>query len=219
MSQTEPYVISISRQIGCGGSYIGKRLASRLGILYVDREIITRAAQKLNVTEKEIIARNEKVTPLWRSMVEATLYGNPFGYVPPPLNVPSDKELYQAEAEIIQDIARQASVVIIGRAGYHTLRNHSRHLSVFLHADVAFREQRVQEIYHLSAAEARKQVQSTDSSRASYLHAKTGGDWVDARQYHLALDTGVLGLELVEEIIVTAVQARFLSDGSGAGAP
>ena len=209
MEQKEPYIITISRQLGSGGSYIGKRLASKLGILYIDREIISRAAEKLNIPENNLSYRDEKVTPLWRSMLGATVYGNPYVYTPPPINLPSDKELFQAEADIILDIARQASAVIIGRGGYHVLRNHSRHLSVFLHAAVAFREQRVQKLYHLSLPEARKMVQSTDSSRASYLHAKTGGDWVDARQYHISLDTSILGLELAEELITEAAKARF----------
>jgi hypothetical protein len=52
-------------------------------------------------------------------------------------------------------------------------------------------------------------VHSTDESRASYLRALTRGDWADARQYHISLDTGILGLELVEDIIIAAVRARF----------
>lgn len=209
MQENEPYVITISRQLGSGGAYIGQRLSSRFGISYFDREIITRAAQKLNVPEDNLTHRDEKVTPAWRSMAAATVFGNPYIYTPPPKNMPTDKELFQAENDIIMDIARQVSAVIIGRGGYCILRSHSRHLSIFLHADMAFREQRVQEVYHVSLQEARKMIQSTDSSRASYLHAKTGCDWMDVRQYHICLDTSVLGLELAEEIIANAVKARF----------
>ena len=149
MKQNGPYVITISRQIGSGGAYIGKRLADRLGISYFDREIINRAAQQLNLTENSLLTRDEKVTPSWRSMIEATIYGNPFGYIPPPICTPTDKELFQAESDIILDIAKQISAVIIGRGGHYTLRNHPRHLSIFLHGSVAFREQRIQGLYHL----------------------------------------------------------------------
>jgi len=209
MSQNTPYVITISRQIGSGGAYIGQRLASRLGILYIDREIVNRAAQQLNISENNLISRDERVTPLWRSMLASTIYGNPYGYVPPPLNIPTDKVLYQAESDIILDIAKQASAVIIGRGGYYILRSHPRHLSIFLHAAVAYRQQRIQEQYHLSLLEARKMIQSTDESRASYLRVITGADWINAGQYHISLDTGALGLEPVEDIIVAATQARF----------
>jgi hypothetical protein len=41
------------------------------------------------------------------------------------------------------------------------------------------------------------------------LRTLTGHDWLDARQYHLCLDTGAVGLEKTEELIITAFQARF----------
>lgn len=209
MRQAAPYVITISRQMGSGGAYIGQQLAGRLGIAYIDREIVQQAAQRLDISEKSLASRDEKVTPLWRSMLETSIYGSPGGYVPPPLNKPTDKELYQAESDIILDIARQTSAVIIGRGGFHVLRSMSRHLSVFLHADIDFRQLRVQELYHLGSAESRKMVVASDESRASYRRAMTGGDWTDARQYHLSLDTGKLGFELVEETIAAAAHARF----------
>ncbi len=204
-----PYVITISRQIGSGGSYIGKQLADRLAISYIDREIVNGAARKLNISENILISRDERVTPLWRSMLEATIYGNPYGYAPPPLNIPTDKDLYQAESEIIMDIAQQTSAVIVGRGGYYILRNHPRHLSVFLHAAVDFRLQRMQELYHLSLPEARRMIQTTDDSRADYLRVITGDDWTDARQYNISLDTSVLGLELAVDTIEAAAHKRF----------
>jgi cytidylate kinase len=209
MKENTPYVITISRQIGSGGAYIGQRLATKLGISYIDREIVHQTAQRLNISEKNIISRDERVTPLWRSMLESSIYSDPYGYAPPSINITTDKELYQAESDIILDISKRTSAVIIGRGGHYVLRNHSRHLSIFLHADIAFRQQRIQELYHLSSSEAWKMVHSTDESRASYLRALTRGDWADARQYHISLDTGILGLELVEDIIIAAVRARF----------
>lgn len=209
MKQDAPYIITISRQTGSGGAYIGRRLASRLGISYVDREIVNRAAQQLNVSEKVVVSRDEKVTPLWRSLLESTAFANPYTYVPPPLNLPGDKELYRAESNIISDIAKQASAVIIGRGGYHVLRSHPRLLSIFLHAAVEFRQQRIHELYHMSLPEAGKMIQSKDNSRADYLRVITGEDCTDARQYNISLDTGILGFELVEDIIVAAAKARF----------
>jgi len=44
MKQGLPFVITISRQLGSGGSYIGQQLAQKLNIFYADREIIREAA-------------------------------------------------------------------------------------------------------------------------------------------------------------------------------
>ena len=207
MRQDVPYVITISRQIGSGGAYIGQRLATRLGISYIDREIVQQAAQRLNISKNTLLSRDERATTSWRSLLKPSVYSTPQAYVPHPL--PTDEEIYQAESDIILDIAKQTSAVIIGRGGHHVLRTHPRHLSIFLHADIAFRQQRIQELYHISPARALEIVRSSDESRASYLRMLTGGDWTDATKYHICLDTGILRLELVEEIIVTAARARF----------
>ncbi len=209
MRQGPPYIITISRQIGSGGAYIGQRLATRHGISYVDREIIQQTAQRLNLSENAIASRDERVTTTWRSLLEASADKNQQAYVPPPINTPTDNELYRAEADIILDIAKQTSAVIIGRGGNHILRGHPRHLSVFLHADIAFRQQRIQGLYHLSAARALGVIHSSDESRESYIHLLTGGDWANARQYNICLDTGVLGFERVVDIIFAAARARF----------
>jgi cytidylate kinase len=52
-------------------------------------------------------------------------------------------------------------------------------------------------------------MNSVDQERARYLKALTGLDWLDARQYHLSLDTGVLGLEKSEAIILETFHIRF----------
>ena len=202
-------MITISRQIGSGGAYVGRRLATRLGISYVDREIIQQTAQRLNISENAIASRDERVTTTWRTLLEASANKNQQNYVPPPINIPTDNELYQAEAAIILDIAKQTSAVIIGRGGNHILRGNPRHLSVFLHADIAFRQQRVQALYHLSAARALGIIHQSDESREGYIHMLTGGDWANARQYNLCLDTGVLGYERAVDIILAAAHARF----------
>jgi CMP/dCMP kinase len=209
MRQDTPYVITISRQLGSGGAYTGQRLATRLGIAYIDREIVQQTAQRLNISKNTLLSRDERVTPTWRSLLKPSVYSTPQAYVPHPLNVPTDEELYQAESDIILDIAKQTSAVIIGRGGHHVLRTYSRHLSIFLHADIAFRQQRLQELYQISSARALEIIHSSDESRANYLRVLTGEDWANARKYHICLDTGILGLELVEDVIVTTARARF----------
>jgi cytidylate kinase len=209
MKETSPFVITISRQIGSGGAYLGKRLASRLNVLYLDREIMSQAAKELKMPVESLESRDEKLTPFWRSLLESYAYVTPTPYVPPPLHMPTDRELYSTESNIITRIAQQHSVVIVGRGGYYVLRQHPRHLSILLHADIAFRQKRVQELYHVSAEEALKLIKSIDKEREHYLRALTGQNCMDARHYHLSIDTSVVGLEKAEEIILATLRARF----------
>jgi len=213
MTKINPYAITISRQLGSGGSYLGQRIASRLNILYLDREIVNRVAKKLRIPEDTVALSDEKLTPFRQTLSRSYFtYSSAYSYasyVPPSLDMVTDETIYSAESDVILKAAQEQSVVIIGRGGFHVLQQHPRHLSIFLHADVAFRQQRIQKLYCVSARQAGKLIESVDKERARYLHIFTGLDWADSRQYHLCLDTGILGLDKAEEIIIEAVKAMF----------
>ena len=131
----------------------------------------------------------------------------------------TDKELYKTESDIITRIANERTAVIVGRGGYYVLRQHPRCLSVFLHADVNFRQKRVEEIYHVSAHEALELINSIDRQRADYLKTLTGQNWLDARQYHLCLDASAVGLDKAETIILETLQAQFNNIETGVRIP
>jgi cytidylate kinase len=220
MVKESPFVITISRQLGSGGSYIGQRLAARLGILYLDREILYHAAQELKIPEADLNSRDERVTPRWRSWIETLAHAYP-EYAPPIIDIPIDQKLYDTESNIIRRMSEKNSAVIVGRASSYVLRQHPRHLGVFLYANISFRQQRVQEQYHVSAPEALKLINRIDKERAQYRRTFTGQDSQNACQYHLCLDTSVIGLQRAEDIIISALQARlgteFQSEKAAAG--
>ena len=209
MTKTSPCVITISRQLGSGGAYLGQRLAQCLKFSYVDHEILHQAAEELKIPVEHLAVRDEKVTSNWQSVLQSFAYANSWTYAPPSLDILNDKDLYNVESDIITRITNQCSAVIVGRGGHYVLRNHPRCLNIFLHADIKFRQQRVEQVYNVSGQKALKLMNSVDQERARYLKALTGQDWLDARQYHLSLDTGVLGLEKSEAIILETFHIRF----------
>lgn len=205
-----PLVITISRQLGSGGAFIGQQLAESLGILYLDRQIVIKAAEKLHVLETDLEQRDEKKASIWELILQSFAY-HPSGvyYVPPEIAIPNDLQLYKVESEIIQEISKEHSAVIIGRGGSYLLRDHPRHLSVFLHADPVFRQHRIEELYKLPAVKAKKLIEKSDQERGIYLKTLTGENWLEANKYHLAIDTGVIGFDKAKEIIIACVQSRF----------
>jgi cytidylate kinase len=209
MTKTSPCVITISRQLGSGGAYLGQRLAQCLKFSYLDHEILHQAAEELKIPVEHLAVRDEKVTSNWQSVLQSFAYANSWTYAPPSLDILNDKDLYNVESDIITRITNQCSAVIVGRGGHYVLRNHPRCLNIFLHADIKFRQQRVEQVYNVSGQKALKLMNSVDQERARYLKALTGQDWLDARQYHLSLDTGVLGLEKSEAIILETFHIRF----------
>jgi cytidylate kinase len=209
MNNELPYVLTISRQLGCGGAYLGQRLAIRLNAVYLDHEIVRQAAQELKVSEEYLRHRDERVTSTWQSVLQSIAYSNSWAYAPPPLDILNDEELYNVESDIITRVAKQRTAVIVGRGGYYILRNHPRCLNVLLHAAIDFRQKRVEALYKVSPQKALKLINSVDQERARYLRAITGQDCMDARQYHLSLDTSVVGMEKAEHIILETLQAKF----------
>jgi CMP/dCMP kinase len=205
MQQTSPLVITISRQLGSGGAYIGQRLAKNLNCLYADREIISQAAQQLSVLKEDVESRDEKILSFWQSFIQSFAI-TPDAYIPPQIKVPTERELFETESEIISGIAKERSAVILGRCGFYILREHPNHISIFLHGDITFRKGRIQKFYDASEENAEKMIAQNDMERAHYNHKFTGKEWTDARQYDISINTGKMGVDKSVELILQYVK-------------
>jgi CMP/dCMP kinase len=196
-------IITISRQLGCGGSFIGRQAAAQLGIKYVDREILLQAASLLDENENELSAREERISTFWERMLRTFCYGVPeAGYNPPPLRPIADNELFAVESKVIRKLAESYSAVIVGRAGSHILSGLPNLVSVFLHASMEFRIKRVMEIYNIAdTGRAEQIIADTDLQRKNFVKAMTGTDWSNAMNYHMCIDTGVAGFTAATQLI------------------
>ncbi len=206
-----PLVITIGREIGSGGAYIGQKLATRLGILCLDREILQQAARQRGLPEELLTHREEAVTPVWRSVMETfSNWSVPdSGYTMPPPVLPTDQDIFALESAIITRVANEQSAVIIGRCGSWVLRQHPRHISVFCHASVAFRSGRLRAQYNDPPAETAKMIEASDRARAQYRKAMTGLDATDARHYDLCVNTEMLGPDGTVELVLEFVRRRM----------
>lgn len=201
MNFKKPFVITISRQLGSGGAYIGQQLAKKLNIYYADNDIISKAAKQLSVLEKDIESREEKTLSFWQSFLEFSAFATDT-YIPPKLKNITDNDLFETETEIIKHIAREHSAVIMGRCGFNVLRKHPNRVSIFLYADVAFRNKRVQDLYNVSEETAKKMIAQSDKDRGLYISTFTENKWTDARNFNLCIDTSKIGVDKTIELIL-----------------
>lgn len=207
MKQTVPFVITISRQLGSGGTSIGQEIAKRLNIHYLDREIIRKTAEELSVLEEDLDDREERLQSLWESFIRFSSYA-PEVYTPSPHKyIPTQQDVFAAESKVIEKLANEESAVVIGRCGFHVLRNHPNHLSIYLHCDEALRSLRIQKLYKISAQEADEKIAHNDKERGLYIKNFTGKNWSDAQLYDLTLNTGKIPLMKSVDIIMEYVQA------------
>jgi cytidylate kinase len=210
MGMSEQIAITISRQLGSGGSYLGTLLADHLGYRYIDREILKQTSSLLHEDESIISSREEKVTGFWESLVQSLCVCTPeTGYSPPPYRHICDKELFDTETQIITNLAAHCNTVIVGRGAFHILRKRPGAVSVFLHASEAFRIRRVMELYSIQdKAQACAMVRESDMQRRKFIQTISGSEWTDARNYQLSIDTEAVGFPAAMEMILLLVKTR-----------
>src|ERR1041385_6016199 len=202
--------ITISRQMGSGGSYIGQVIAKRLGLKYVDREVLHLAVKEFGCDEETIAARSEQVTSFWERVSRGLSFGAPGShYHPPPLGNFSERELLEKQTQILKRIAGQEDCVVVGWAGVFLLPRHRGMFSVFCHAPKSFRAKRLMSIYQgLTEEKARTLIAESDRTREIYFNEMTGHDWTCARNYNLSIDTSLQSLEEIADLIISLSQRQ-----------
>ena len=105
-----PLVVTIARQYGSGGHVVGQKLAQRLKLKYIDRELIDDTAQALGYTT-DFVAKSEQnisTSKLWQYILADDS-------IPPSMNPSHDDAIYVSQSRVIREMASQGPCVIIGR--------------------------------------------------------------------------------------------------------
>lgn len=187
-------IITISREFGSGGRTIGKLTAQRLGIPCYDQELIEKIAEKSGFS-KEYIKNTEEASSRGGWFANA-LAGRSFA------GSSNQDYLWAVQRKTILELAQQGPCVIVGRCADHILKDEADCLTVFIHADPEKRMKRIVEQYGETDTAPEKRLRDKDRRRATYYHFYTDMEWGAARNFHVALDSGVLGLETCVDLIV-----------------
>ena len=192
------YVVSISREFGSGGRLIGKKLAASLGIPCYDRTLIQKTAEKSGLSP-DFIARAEE-----RARSRFHLNIAPIGIGVPTFThqgIPVSHQAFFAQADVIRELAAEGPCVIVGRCADYILREREDCLNVFIHASMAARADRIVRLYGSSEKSPEKRLEEKDKRRRVYYKHYTDGDWGMSQNYHLSLDSGIIGIQRCVDII------------------
>jgi cytidylate kinase len=208
---TSRTTVTIARKMGSGGAYVGQIVADRLGLRFVDREVLRMAADALGVGDEEVEATRDRLDSFWERFFGGLRFGTPeAAYTPPPVRRFTDEELFRRQVDALRVIARETDCVILGYGGAFVLPRHPRMVNIYLHAPFEARVRRVREIYGIAdEAEARRTVEESDAMRKKYFLQMTGRDWACADNYDLCLDTGLYPLAELGERLVAFVERRL----------
>ena len=202
--------VTIARRMGSGGSYVGRVIAERLGLRYVDREVLRRAAETLGVEESALERTRERVSSFWERFFGSLSFGPPEGTYAPPPPPYDDRALFECQTAILKEIAASEDCLIVGYGAAYVLPRHARMVNFFFHAPLRFRVRRVAELYKLDAEErAREMVEESDRLRARYFREMTGRDWACADNYHVCVDTSMRPLADLAEGLANFIERRL----------
>ena len=189
-------IITISREYGSGGRYVGKLIANKLGIKLYDKNFITKVALETGLSEEYIKHHEQK---------RETLAGLNNGYY---VGLNNSDELFIKESEIIKQIAEKESCVIIGRCADFILKDRKDVLKVFIYSDMENKIKRATEFYGLDKQKAEKEIKRINKLRANHYKYYTDQEWDNHANYDICINSDELGVEKAADLICDMVKEK-----------
>ena len=180
-------IITISREFGSGGRTIGKGVAEKLGIPCYDHEVIEQLVERSGFAADYVKSQSE-YAPNGSLFVNALNAGNFHG-------LSNQDKLWTMQRQIIEELGEKENCVIVGRCADYILRDRADCLKVFIHRDFQSRAERIVQVYGETEVPTEKRLKEKDKRRAAYYQFYTDQKWADLANYHIVLDSGVIGLE------------------------
>ena len=191
-------IITISREFGSGGRFIGEEVAKKLGIAYYDKNIIGQIAEKSGLSP-EYIQENAELSPK-KGLFAYAFSGRDI------TGKSVEDMVYEAQRNIILELAEKKPCVIIGRNADYILKDRDDVLNVFIHGDMPEKIKRITGLYNVEEKEAVKMMADTDKRRRTNYNFYTDQNWGKASNYTLCLNSSQLGYDRCEMIIMECVK-------------
>jgi len=199
-------IITIGREFGSGGKYIGEELAKRLNIKFYDKELLRVVAEKENL-DIGLLEKTDETNrgSFWYTMAMASF--STTDSVNSLSELPMNEQIFLKETRTIQEIAKKESCVIVGRCSNIILKDVPNVKNIFVYSsDMDFKIKRKVEFAHMSTKEATKAILRKDKERASYYNYFTNEKWGAKEGYDLLIDTSKIGVENAIKLIESYVK-------------
>lgn len=199
-------VITIGREYGSGGGEIAAKVADKLGVKLYDKELIALIAKNSGMSEDVLHEVDETVSK--SSFLYALSSGSFAGTTALSSGIaslPITDKAFLACSQIIKEVAEKEPCVILGRCGDSILAGREKLLTVFIHADMPFRVERVVKEQNISKSEAESIIKKNDKKRAAYHNYYADTRWGARGTYNLCLNSA-LGIDVIADIIVAAAK-------------
>ena len=187
-------VITIAREYGSGGRYIGKLVAEKLGIKLYDKNIIEKMSQETGLSE-EYIKDNEQKRTVFDNFNNGYYAG---------LN--NSDELFIQESNFIKELADKESCVIVGRCADFILKDKRNVLKIFVSSSMENKIKRATEFYHMDENKAAKEIDRINKLRSNHYEYYTERGWENPSNYDICVNSDSIGIENVVDLICSIVE-------------
>ncbi|MBR6245754.1 MAG: cytidylate kinase-like family protein [Bacteroidales bacterium] len=212
MNKQEPFIITLSREVGSGGHTVGSILAEKLNVRYCDKQLLGSLEKQFNLTSSGIeklkgekknwladFVKRVSPMPSARALGLNPMYTQEFAF-----DVTTD-DIYKAEVEILRGFADMGSCVIAGRSGFFIFKDHPNTLNIFITASMPHRIERIMRKQGLSEDSAKAVIQSIDQGRDNYIQRYAGVSRFDARNYDIVLKADGHTEEQLADIVLSYI--------------
>ena len=187
-------IITIAREYGSGGRYIGKLVSEKLGIKLYDKEFIEEMAQNTGLSA-EYIQENEQKRTVLDNFNDGYYVG---------LN--NADELFIKESELIKELANKKSCVIIGRCADFILKDKDNVIKIFINNSMDNKIKRAIEFYGMNKENAKKEISRINKLRENHYKYYTENNWKDPSNYDICINSDAIGMENAVELICDVVK-------------
>ena len=230
-------VITIEGQIGSGASELGKIVAAKLGIDFIDRLVLSQIARRLGSITVNKLDQFETLMPSFIDRITANIEkllarsalsgvgGDPyFGPGVEHLFSKSyyefdeerfflqdtfdEKQFFNTTKEVIFDVAQSDNVVIIGRGGNIITKSIPGVLNIGLSAAIDFRKASLIKSEGVNDKSALEMIAHADRAQKVYFSKAFNESPTDPVHYHVMFNTKIVDIEKISDCIAMIVKAR-----------
>ena len=191
-----PIIITISREYGSGGRYIGKMVAEKLGIKLYDKEFVLKLAEATGLSAEYIESHEQK-----RKVLESLNNGYYSGLT-------NADDLFIKESELIREVAQKESCIIVGRCADFILKDNANVIKIFIDSSMEDKINRATTYYHLEKEKAKKEIARINKLRANHYKYYTEKEWKEPSNYDLCINSDSIGIENCADLICKFVEEK-----------
>lgn len=195
--------------IGSGGTILGHAIANHYGFDYMDKEILVKATERMNIHDSHAKRLDKKHSSFLSSLIQKSMDEIP--YTDKDWFLPTTSDLFKVQSQLMQEEAEENNCVFMGRGGSAIFKDHPKHVSIFLTAPRLLRIERLRDMLgnEVNGLSIARYVDYKDRGKTKYYKSFTGRTWTDAENYDLVINTEGMDEDTVLQMVETYLEKRW----------